>query len=272
MRVAGAVACSILLTTAACGLASGLLAPPAFAMEVEQARTFEECDAVVRGRPTEFYCHQFLAQKTRTWREGIRHLEARLAADPDDHLALLALAILRAAIADPQSETDLRRAAEALAAEKRFELEGFARIGLFYLFGEQRRMGEAAAEMENAQKALDACGSPLLAAYLEYHRGLDSYYHVEYAGAVVHFKNAGTMADALKDRHLSSWVYNGLGLCHALLGKPGEAVEDYRHSADLAHAGGDGFTEAFSRYDAYDNAIDAGWSAADQERLYQEAL
>ena len=264
MRTAGVVAFTV--------LAIGLLVPRGFAMEMEQARTFEECDVLLRERATAYECHQFLAMRTRTWRDGIRHLEARLALEPDDQVSRLALGILRETIADPAGDDDLRRAAEGLAAEGRFDLEGFAHIGLFYSFGEQRRMTEAAAEIEAAQKALDRCGDPRLAAYLEYHRGLDAYYHIDYANAVVHFKNAGTMADALGDSRLRSWVFNSFGLYKFYTGQAGDGVEDYRRSAELMRARGDRFTEAVSLHGAYESAAEAGWPAADQERLYQETL
>ncbi len=264
MRTAGVVAFTV--------VAIGLCVPPGFAMEIEQARTFEECDAILRARASAVECHQFLAMRTRTWSEGIRHLEARLALDPDDHVPRLALGILRETIGDPKGDDDLRRAAEGLAEQRRFDLEGFARIGLFYSFGEQRRKAEAAVELEAAQRALDACGDPRLAAYLEYHRGLDAYYHIDYATAEVHFRNAGTMADALGDSHLRAWVFNSFGLCKFFTGRAGDGVADYRRSAELLRARGDRFTEAVSLHGAYESAAEAGWPAAEQERLYQETL
>ena len=265
VRLAGAVASSVLFALA-------LSPPQAFATEIEQVKTFDECDALIRERASAFECYQFLAQRSRTWREGIRHLEARLALDPEDHVSRLALGVLRETIGDPKGDDDLRQAADALAAEGRFELEGFARIGLFYTFGEQRRMTEAEAEMKRAEQALASCGSPRLAAYLEYHQGLNAYYHADYAGALERFKNAGAMADAQGDSRLRSWVLTSLGLCAFYGGQPGEAVEDYRRAAELFHARGDQFTEAVARHGALVSAGEAGWPAADQERLYQEAL
>jgi CHAT domain-containing protein len=267
MRFADVVACCVLT-------AMGLLAPPAFATELEQARTFDECDALLRERATFYECHRFLAQRDRTWREGIRHLEARLALDPQDEESRLALGALRQAVSDPRGDDDLRQAADGLAAEGRFETEGFARLALFYALGEQRRLVEAAAALRGAEKALESCGSPLLARSLEYHRGLNAMYHHDYAGALVHFKDAGAMAEAQGDGRLRAKVLSGLGSCAFYMGQPREALEHYRRAADLYHASGDLFSEAGLLYNVLlsANQSRAGWSEADQERLYGQTL
>jgi len=267
MRIAGAVASCALLVT-------GVLAPRGFATEIEQARTFAECDALLRERATAYECHRFLAQRDRTWNEGIRHLEARLALDPGDHESRLALGALRKAVMDPRGDDDLRQAAEGFAAEGRFETEGFARLALFYALGEQRRLAEAEAALRAAENALGSCGSPVLARYVEYHRGLNDMYHHDYTGALVHFKDAGAMAEAHGDSRVRAKVLNGLGSCAYFTGRPGEALENYRRAADLYHASGDFFSEADMLYNVQ---LAAGqgrspWPEADRERLYEQAF
>jgi CHAT domain-containing protein len=252
----------------------GCFAQPASAIEIEQAKTFDECDAMLREQASSYECHRFLAQRDRTWSAGIRHLEARLALDPEDHVSRLALGALREAVSDPRGDDDLRRAADGLAAKGRFESAGFARLALFYTLGEQGRLPEAEAALRGAEQALDSCGSPLLARHLEYHRGLNAMYRHDYAGALVHFKDAGAMAEAQGDSRLRAMILTGLGLCAFFTGQPGEAIEDYRRAADIYHASGDLFSEAELLYNVLlaSSQAQAGWSEADRKRLYEQTL
>jgi CHAT domain-containing protein len=265
VHVTGVVASSVLL-------ALSLLASQALATELEQAKTFDECDAMLRERATLYECHLMLAQRDRAWSDGIRHLEARLALDPEDHESRLALGALREAVSDPQGDDDLRQAADGLAARGGFEAEGLARLALFYTLGEQGRLVEAERALRRAEQALASCGSPVLVRQLEYYRGLDAQYHHDYALALVHFKNAGALAEAQGDSRLRAKVLNGLGMCALSTGQPGDALEDFRHSAEIYHASGNSFSEASVLYNVCLAASQAGWPVADQARLCEQAL
>jgi CHAT domain-containing protein/tetratricopeptide (TPR) repeat protein len=243
-------------------------------MEIEQAQTFDACDVIVHERPASYECHRLLAQRTQSWREGIRHLEARLALDPEDHVSRLALGALRGAVSDPQGDDDLGRAAEGLEANERYETAGLARLALFYTLGEQRRLSEAASALQDAERAQKACGSPVLARLLEYYRGLAAMYQHDYAGATVHLREAGSQADAAGDRRLQAMVLAGLGACAFRMGAPAGTIEDSRRAADIYHASGDEFNEAGQLYNLYlasgqDKVL---WPESEREPLYERTM
>jgi len=259
--------------TALAGLVlAGLPASPALAMEPEQARTFAECDPLIHERPQLYGCHRMVAQRDRTWSDALRHLEARLAANPDDHESRLALGAVREAILDPQGDDDLRRAADGLAAARKYEAEGFARLDLFHTLGDQSRLPEAEAELRRAEEDQALSGSPVLARYVEYHRGLHAQYLHDYAGATVRFNDAAALAEAADDNRLRAMVSNGLGTCAFFLGQSKEAFDHYRRSTDLFHAIGDFYTEADVLYNVGLAASRAGMPDAERVRISEEGI
>lgn len=255
-------------------LSAAFRSSPGIAMETAQAKTFDECDVILRERPAWYECHRRVAQQDQSWQQGIRHLEARLALTPDDHESRLALGALRGAVLDPQGEDDLARAAEGLEAKGRFEIAGLARLELFFTLGEQRRMAEATAALQDAERALQACGSPALARRLEYYRGVLATHQLDNARAVVHFREAGAQAEAAGDLQVQSMVFSGLGSCAFSAGQPAEALENFRRAADLYHATGDLFNEANTLYNFYlaSGQDKVAWSDAERKPLYERTL
>src|SRR5882672_7094239 len=140
-------------------LLTGSAASGAIATAVAPIPSFEACDRALRDRPQSYLCHRHSARRSRSWSEGIRRLEGHLAISPQDNRSRLALGILLGDLNDPRTEQMLRRAADGLARDREFEVEGFARLEILNLLGRWGRLEEADAELVRSEEDARVSGS-----------------------------------------------------------------------------------------------------------------
>lgn len=281
MKAALRIPASLIASAASLSLAAASLspvaAPPAASrirpLALFQARSFLDCDRHLGEEPLSHTCYQVVARRDRTWREGVSHLEGRLALDPKDGLTTLALGTLYSDAQDSRAEDTLRRACALLMSSGRHEPEGFARLSLFFMLAQASRFEEAEPELLRASDLADLASSDVLRRFVEYHRGVSALFQLDLSEAMSRFKKLEPILVPEGETPLYAWLLNSIGNVASRIGRYDEALDYHQRAAKILHDIGDDYTEAIALYNVYldfKHATAGKEGPADLEKLYWE--
>ncbi len=219
------------------------------------ARDFAECDAVVAEEPdesTSWMCFFAVALGSDRIDEALVQLRARLAADPELHLARLYVAKLLALRGDPAAEAEFRAAIDGLSAASRPREEMLARVSLLMMLEQSGRPTEADAELALARALADRSGIPVLATTVDVHQALVWTIRSEELGAARELLlRAIDRLDVaeFRERNLAGMALLALGGIGRETGRLQEAARAYARAAELSARDGLLVNELRARYD-----------------------
>jgi CHAT domain-containing protein len=208
---------------------------------------FDACDAAVRESPEErasYQCYWVTARRLQAWPEAVRRLDALLAVEPDNHLAMLFLGAIEADRNHDRAETLYRSAIETFVAGEDHPGEVLARVSLSMFLAYRQRHAEAAAELEAAETAALASGDAILIARLRTRQGWQAFHGDDYGRAWVFFQQARDAAFPEGPTDLQAQVLDGLAATAWATGEYRYALDSYRREAEILGLAGDVVWEA----------------------------
>lgn len=216
-----------------------LLAPAA---AHAQAPTLEACEEQLKSRPEApwtYYCFVLAARGHGANEQAARRLEEIWRADPDNHRALLNLALLEQDSGNDAALPHYREAAQA--AEEAGDAWGavYARTGLATELSRRGDPRAAEEELSRAQETADRSGDPVMLAHVLAVRGAAAQDGGDTGLALRLFRRAERIVFPDGPDYVKSWVLSGLGAISLQIGDPAEALAIYEREADLHRASGD---------------------------------
>lgn len=211
--------------------------------------TLDDCDRLTREQPGDlaaYDCYQNIARRHRTWDEAARRLDARLAAEPDNHWARFELALIEWDRRAPRAAELTRAAADGFAAKGDARAEARARISVsLSLRGQDERQADR--ELQRAEELARSVGDQSLLGYVLVQRGWSASGREDYGAAFAAFKAAEAIAFPDGPRSLQGYVLSGLGSIAWETGRSTAALEAFQRQADLYHRLGQHFDEVQAR-------------------------
>jgi CHAT domain-containing protein/tetratricopeptide (TPR) repeat protein len=213
-------------------------------------RTLDDCDALARDHPKEissYLCYWLTARSLNALDDGARRLDARLAIEPDNHLAELYLGLIEADLHHDRALALFERAAAGLAAERNATGEVYARISIAYIRQGRGDRSAAAEALAQARKTAEASGDPLLVARMDWEESRQAFLTAEYGTAWALASKADAALTPGAPLDLRSGVLASLGATCWALGRHRDAFEYFERQAEILHAAGNLWPESQAR-------------------------
>ena len=144
-----------LLTVLAVALGLAAAPPPG----APPTRTLDDCDAAARDHPKDlpsYLCYWLVARRQKAWPDAARRLDARLALEPDNHLAQLYLGLVELDQRHDRGKDLLVSAADGLEKEKNWTGAVYANISLEIYNQIRRDLPAAEPYLVRAERAAQA--------------------------------------------------------------------------------------------------------------------
>jgi tetratricopeptide (TPR) repeat protein len=234
--------------------------------------TLDDCDRLTREQPRDlaaYDCYQNIARRRRVWDDAARRLDARLAAEPDNHWARFELALIEWDRRAPRAAELTRAAADGFAAAGDARSEARARISVsLSLRGQDERAADR--ELQRAEDLARAIPDQPLLGYVLVQRGWSASAREDYGAAFAAFKNAEAIAFPDGPRSLQGYVLSGLGSVAFETGREAAALEAFERQADLYRRLGQHFDEVQARSNVVMVRAGHGFpEGAERERLLE---
>jgi len=214
-------------------------------------RTLDDCDAAARAHPDELHsylCYWVVAQNLKAWDDAARRLDARLALQPEDHLAQLYLGLIEADMNHNRAQGLLESAAAGLDAGKNPTAAVYAWLSLAIYHQIRRHVTLVDGYLQRAQVAAEASGDPMLLARVDHELARQAYQNADYTKAWTLVTKARDEIHDDAPIDLRSRLLGTLGAVCWELGRYRDALDAYERQAALMHDAGNAYLEADARY------------------------
>jgi CHAT domain-containing protein len=234
-------------------LAAGVVLPTAqAAAPPPPKRTLDDCDAAARDHPNDlpsYLCYWLVARSLKSWDDAARRLDARLAVEPDNHLAQLYLALIEADQRhDDRAKALLDSAAAGLDAGPNATAAVYAWLSLEIYSQIRRDMAAAEGYLRRAQAVAERSGDAKLRARIDTELARQAYLKADYTTALALVGKAKDEMPEDAPLDLKSTLLSTLGVVCWELGRYRDSLDYYERQAALLHEAGNVYLESDALY------------------------
>jgi len=222
----------------------------ASAAHAQAPTSLDDCDRQILRHPDGedgYRCYVTVASRTNGWDDASRRLESRVAVDPGNHLAKLALASVEARRRGERAEALYVESINAFERRGSAGHEVTARLEYATFLAVRGRAAESGEQMERAAGAAERSGEAVLTAWVGVHLAQVEYYQARYEAAETRLMEIREVLFRNGTVHQQSKWYAVAGSAHWGMARFAEAIQDFRQQADLLRSMGDPYEEAVAR-------------------------